>query len=84
MLAYIKEKLWEIRRYTFNVKRVEFLCSRPVVTGDGFRRLADHVFDELGLSFLPRSVKPNDLIFVRAYPANLGYLFQEDSSTNPL
>lgn len=37
----------------------------PFVSGDGFRAIADYVFDEVSSSLNPRTVKPGSSIFVK-------------------
>jgi hypothetical protein len=37
----------------------------PFVSGDGFRAIADYVFDEIDSSLNPQSVKPHSSIFVK-------------------
>ncbi len=39
--------------------------SSPFITGDGFRSIADHVFDEIE-TVIPARVAPGDIVFVRA------------------
>lgn len=39
--------------------------SYPYITGDGFRAIANHVYDETG-TFNPLDVKLNDIIFVKS------------------
>lgn len=38
--------------------------SYPYVTGDGFRCLADYIFDDFSSDFSPRKVKKGDIVFV--------------------
>ena len=60
---YIKQK---IRNYTIlknpNIYRP---TSLPYVSGDGFRRLADHIFDETQ-SINPKKIKYQDIVFIRS------------------
>ena len=44
------------------------LASHPYITGDGFRKIAQHVFDETTKkdSFDPLSVKQGDIVFVKS------------------
>ncbi len=39
-------------------------ASYPYVTGDGFRQLADHIYDEAKTDFNPDVVKPGQIIFL--------------------
>lgn len=38
--------------------------SYPFVTGDGFRKLAQHVFEDDSLAFRPERVQPGDVVFL--------------------
>lgn len=37
----------------------------PYISGDAFRHMADHIYDETNLPFEPKSVKKGDVIFVK-------------------
>jgi hypothetical protein len=39
-------------------------ASLPYITGDGFRALADHIFDDLTLTLSPTAIRPHDIVFV--------------------
>ena len=41
--------------------------SWPFLSGDTFRKFADHLFDETSTSFKPRKVKYGDVIFERRF-----------------
>lgn len=43
------------------------LSSNPFISGDSFRLIADHTFDELRTPFDPDAVKEGDSIFVNGY-----------------
>lgn len=60
---YIKQK---IRNYTIlNNPNIYRPTSLPYVSGDGFRRLADHIFDETQ-SINPKKIKYQDIVFIRS------------------
>ena len=62
-LRKIKSK---ILYYSINVfPRIFRPTSKPFITGDTFRKLADHVFDETK-GFYPDMVKNGDIIFLKA------------------
>ncbi len=69
--------IWEIKRWLLNPKRKDFPVDGDFLTGDFFRSLAHHVFDDHGLTFLPSQVKDNELIFIKAYTPLVDYFFRK-------
>jgi len=61
-LFKIKTKL---RRFLVNKLKLNRPTSWPFITGDGFRSLAQHFFDEMS-DFKPEDVETNDIVFVRS------------------
>lgn len=59
---YRNKQFYEYRR-----KGIKRLSSAPFITGDTFREMADHVYDDRNWGFDPKRVKKNDLIFVETY-----------------
>ncbi len=53
-----------IRRFIIEKLHLNRPASYPYITGDGFRAIAQHVFDEIS-DFDPKNVEENDIIFVR-------------------
>jgi hypothetical protein len=53
-----------VRRFVTKRLRLDRPTSHPFISGDGFRALAQHIFDEIS-DFDPRNVEENDIIFVR-------------------
>ncbi len=52
--------------------------SEPYISGDGFRRYSNFIFDETNISFDPNLVKNGDIIFVSTEPVgNLEKFFNE-------
>jgi hypothetical protein len=47
-------------KYSLNPRPV----SDPYVTGDGFRALADHIYDDQSRNFRPLAVKEKDIVFL--------------------
>ncbi|HSQ74486.1 MAG TPA: hypothetical protein VLT13_02945 [Bacteroidota bacterium] len=43
--------------------------SRPYISGDGFRRIANHIFDETRSHFKADRLRPGDIIFVATHLA---------------
>ena len=39
--------------------------SKPYISGDTFRKYADHIFDE-STSFKPKDVRKNDIVFINS------------------
>ena len=55
-------KLWRFQDAAHNR-----LSSCPFISGDSFRSMADHLFDESGVSeFDPEKVQENDVVFVKS------------------
>jgi hypothetical protein len=55
----------KIRRKIVKILGLNRPTSFPFVTGDGFRALAQHVFDEIS-DIEPKNVEENDIVFVRS------------------
>ena len=62
MFFQIKTKIRRLLAGSLNINRP---TSYPFITGDGFRALAQHVFDELS-DIKPETVDRNDIVFVRS------------------
>ena len=65
----IKKIYFKIKRQFLNFLIQNFTSvyrpsSNPYISGDTFRKLADHLYDETK-KFNPKKVKENDLIFVK-------------------
>lgn len=58
--AKIERKLFKLKLFFSNNKRPS---SYPIISGDSFRALADHIHDETG-TFDPAHVKKGDIVFV--------------------
>ncbi len=56
----------KLRRYTV-VKNPKIfrLSSKPFISGDTYRKMANHIFDET-VFFQPKDVKKNDVVFVKS------------------
>lgn len=67
MLAFLTKKkngfILRVRRFILKCKGNARPSSYPVVTGDSFRALADHVYDET-TTFIPGRVAGGDIVFV--------------------
>jgi hypothetical protein len=51
----------QLRRWLYQVTRP---ASYPYVTGDGFRRLAKHIYDETNQRLSPGAIRDGDVVFV--------------------
>ena len=67
--ARIERKLFKIKLFFSKNKRPS---SYPIISGDSFRALADHIHDETG-TFNPDDVKKGDIVFVNN-PLTKSYL----------
>lgn len=60
-----------------NFKEMGFAADRrpsfPFITGDGFRSVSTHIFDETGQNFQPSDVQQGDTIFVKSDFINVFY-----------
>lgn len=62
-------KLRKVRRFILNVKINNFpkllrISSKPYISGDSFRKISNHIFDETQ-SFNPNNVNYGEVIFVK-------------------
>jgi hypothetical protein len=73
MNSRLKERLLRIRWWIFHMNRRQLRrwlyqmtrpASDPYITGDGFRRLAVHIYDETSQRMRPGAVQEGDIIFV--------------------
>ena len=65
----IKKVYFKVKRKIINflIKRLTFLyrpSSQPYISGDTFRKISDHVYDE-SKKLLPQKVKNNDIVFLK-------------------
>ena len=68
-MRLVKKIYFKVKRKIINflIKRLTFLyrpSSEPYISGDTFRKISDHVYDE-SKTFLPNKVKTNDIIFLQ-------------------
>ncbi|MFA6226882.1 MAG: hypothetical protein WC631_00135 [Candidatus Paceibacterota bacterium] len=75
MLLELKTK---VRRYLNKALKTQRPTSYPYISGDSFRNLAQHIFDE-SMDFDPKDVSRGDIIFVRT-----NFLKEFSSKINPL
>ena len=73
MLAGVKDGLLRMRWWMFHINRTQLRrwlykvtrpASYPYISGDGFRRLARHVYDETNQRLQPRTIREGDIVFV--------------------
>src|SRR5574340_1304950 len=53
-----------IRRSLIRYSKNPRPASYPYITGDGFRQMADHIYDNSSNNFDPALVKENDIVFI--------------------
>jgi hypothetical protein len=63
LYRFLERPLWT---WTYKLTRP---ASDPFLSGDGFRRLADHVYDETTRHFRPEDVHDGEVIFASTYHA---------------
>ena len=71
---YINPKRKLIRRLSYRSIHIDpsfmILSSEPYISGDSFRKFADHIFDETS-SIKPGEVKDNDVVFLNTGLKNI-------------